>query len=142
MSETKFRLIGERSKIFVGRRFQLRYAFLVAGSLGVLLLFTGFHGFFIAITSLPQDVLTKFKPILLSSTLRLFFVGTIYIGVVTIAALFLSHRSSGPMRRLESELDHMAKGNSEIKPFHLRKGDELEEFMKALNRLLGIVRRK
>ncbi len=72
--------------------FQWRFVALVAGSLTVLLMFTGLHGLYLAKLVLPHDVSPKVQGVLVSSTMRVFAVGVVYIAVVTIAALFLSHR--------------------------------------------------
>ena len=73
---------------------------LVAGSLLVLLAFTGLHAIFIAKTFLPADAFHLFQANLYPSTWRLFGVGAMYIAVVTLAAMFISHRMVGPAHRL------------------------------------------
>lgn len=118
------------------RGFQLRYAGLVAGALLVLLLFTGFHAMFAIQQILPSDVALNVRPLLEQSTYRVFFVGVLYIAVVTLAAIFLSHRALGPVGRLEDEVREMAESggfNGELK---VREGDGLEDLVVAINQLL------
>ena len=130
----------KRKNIFFPRGFQLRYAFLVAGSLGVLLLFAGFHGFFIASSMLPTDVFQEYKPHLINSTLRLFVVGFLYITVVTLAATFLSHRTVGPTERLEKDINDIAKSKSQDPKLYVREGDELDGVVKAINNLIRSIK--
>ncbi|OVE76520.1 hypothetical protein BVX98_05945 [bacterium F11] len=126
----------KRTKIFFPRGFQLRYAFLVGGSLTVLLVFAGFHGIFIATSSLPREAWENFKPLLLDSTWRLFLVGFLYIVVVTIAATFLSHRTVGPTERLEEEIKKIADTKDPVQPIQIREGDELDGLVHAINKLI------
>ena len=116
--------------------FQWRFAALVAGSLTVLLLFTGLHGLFVAQLVLPNEVSRQIRPVLVQSTLRVFLVGAIYIAVVTLAAVFLSHRTVGPLGRLEEDLNRLAEGGEELEPLKVREGDGLESLVSAINRLI------
>lgn len=126
----------KRKKIFVSSGFQWRFAALVAGSLTVLLLFTGLHGLFVAQMVLPDDISQQIRPVLEQSTMRIFLVGAIYIGVVTVAAVFLSHRTVGPLGRLEDDLERLAESKEAPEPLKIREGDELEGLVKSLNRLI------
>jgi hypothetical protein len=127
----------KRKKIFTSHGFQWRFAALVAGSLTVLLLFTGLHGLFIAQLVLPEDISQQIRPVLAQSTLRIFLVGVVYIGVVTLAAVFLSHRTVGPLGRLEEDLRRLADSNEPIEPLKVREGDGLEGLVNAVNRLIA-----
>ena len=109
---------------------------LVAGSLVVLLAFTGFHAVFIAKTYLPPEAYRLFESSLYSSTWRLFGVGIMYIAVVTLAAIFISHRMVGPAHRLVDEIKkHIQSGHSKS-PIRVREGDELEDVVRAINELI------
>jgi hypothetical protein len=116
--------------------FQWRIAALVAGSLAVLLLFTGLHGLFVVKLALPEEVVQQIHPMLLRSTGRIFLVGALYIAVVTLAAVFLSHRTVGPLGRIEGDLRRLADSVQDPEPLKIREGDELEELVKSLNRLI------
>jgi methyl-accepting chemotaxis protein len=130
----------KRKKIFLYPGFQVRYAALVAGALLVMLLFAGFHAFFVARTALSPTALKEFEPILETSTWRLFAVGLMYIAVVTIAAIFISHRIVGPAQRLEEEIAKIAESTQPIEPLHVREGDEFEGLVGAINKLVEKVR--
>lgn len=133
---------AKRKKIFTSHGFQWRFAALVAGSLTVLLLFTGLHGLFVAQLVLPDEVSRQIRPVLVQSTLRVFLVGVIYIAVVTLAAVFLSHRTVGPLGRLEEDLKRLAETDDELEPLKVREGDGLESLVNAINRLIERVKGK
>ncbi len=126
----------KRKKIFLSHGFQWRIAALVAGSLTVLLLFTGLHGLFIVKLVLPEELSRQIQPVLVQSTLRVFLVGVIYIFVVTLAAVFLSHRTVGPLGRIESDLRRLAESDEVPEPLKVRNGDGLEGLVDAVNRLI------
>jgi len=119
---------------------QLRYALLVAGSLSVLLLFTGFHALFAIKQVLPPDMATQIAPALAASSFRVFVVGVLYIGVVTLAAVFLSHRAVGPLGRLEDEIRRMRESPEVQLPLKTRSGDDLEPLINELNGLIEKIR--
>ena len=122
------------------RGFQLRYSALVAGSLVVLLVFSSLHSLYVAKAVLPADVSDRIWHTLTQSSIRLFFVGLFYIGVVTVAAVFLSHRITGPAFRLEQEIRGMVSSPDGIKPLKIRQGDELEGVVEAVNELVSRVK--
>src|SRR5262249_38834526 len=126
----------KRKTIFLRRGFQLRYASLVAGSLVVLLVFASLHGLFAAKTVLSSNVPPELWGALESSTLRLLFVGLLYIAVVTVAAVFLAHRYTGPAARLEHDIRSMVDGRHPLESLKIRDGDELEGVVKAINELI------
>lgn len=112
----------------------------MAGSLVVLLFFAGFHAVFVANTSLPPEILEQFRPALVGSTWRLFIVGLMYIGVVALAAVFLSHRIVGPTHRLEEQIIKIAESQSPPDEIQVREGDEFEGLVGAINKLVKQVK--
>ncbi|MCB4757142.1 MAG: HAMP domain-containing protein [Elusimicrobia bacterium] len=130
-----------RRKVFFMRGFQLRYTLLVAGSLLALLLFAGFHGLFMVQTAIPPDIADPFQPLLQEATLRLFIAGFIYLAVVTLAAVFLSHRAVGPTRRIEEEIRKIAASGSTDHALKVRDGDEFEGLIDAINTLVEKVKK-
>jgi hypothetical protein len=108
------------------RGFQLRYVALVAGSLLVMLAIAGAHTLYVA----------KSDPLIQASMIRFFLVGGLYVLVVTLAAVFLSHRAVGPTRRIEEELTNIAEHRSDSHQLKVRDGDDFEGLVKAINRFL------
>ena len=125
-----------RKKIFFFQGFQLRYTALVAGSLLVMLMFAGFHGFYVAQEALPEAAYLDFKPNLIELTLRLVLVGLIYVAVLIMAAAFLAHRTVGPTYRMTEKLKEMAKPGKVIEPLHVREGDDFEYLAEGINKLI------
>lgn len=122
------------------RGFQLRYVSLVSGSLLVLLVFAGFHGASIAQSSLSAEAMALFRPVLQESTWRLFMVGILYIAVVTLSAIFLSHRAVGPVHRLEEDIRKFVDAPKDAHPLKVREGDELAGLTDAINKLIERVK--
>lgn len=114
----------------------------MAGSLFVLLLFTGLHGLFVAELLLPPEMSEQVKPVFEASTWRVFGVGTMYILVVTMAAIFLSHREVGPVARLESEIRRMSAAADASGTLKVREGDGLEGLVDAINQAIHKGRKK
>lgn len=131
----------KRKKILFLKGIQLQVVLLVAGALTILLLFTGFHGLFVAERSLPPDCWQTVRSVLQSSTWRLFTVGTIYVLVVALASIFISHRLVGPAYRLEEEVKRMAESPDSAHKLKVREGDELEGLVKAINTLIEKAKR-
>jgi len=122
--------------------FQLRFGALVFGSLLILLVFTGFHAFFLFKQLLPSSLMSELLPGIKSSTVRLFFAGAVYTCVVTLASLFMTHSVSGPAERLREEISSF-KGVADLsRTLRIRKGDGLEGLANSLNDLLQTLRIK
>ena len=132
-----------RKTIFFVSGLQLRYVFLVGGSLLVLLKFAGLHGYILVKTLLPVEISTSLQPLIFTSTVRLMIVGLFYVGVVTLAAAFLTHRTVGPLQRLEDEIWRIATSTSDPLPhIKVREGDGLENIVIAVNKLAERVSKK
>ena len=81
-------------------------------------------------------------PEIQASTIRLVVVGLLYITVVTLGAVFLSHRALGPLGRLEQELHDMAQSNVMVTELKVREGDDLEQVVNGINDLIRRQRTK
>lgn len=88
----------------------------------------------------PMGLIDAVWPELQSATVRLVLVGLLYVGVVTLAAAFLSHRLMGPLGRLEEEIKRVAESTGETSPIKLREGDDLEPVVDAINELVRKVK--
>lgn len=125
----------KRKKIFFFRGFQLRYASLVSGSLLVLLIFSVGHSLFMLQSYAPVDASSDFIAHVHKASMRLLLVGLLYIIVVTLAAIFISHRTVGPAYRIEQEIRDITQ-KDQPHPLHIRAGDEFEGLVGAINELL------
>jgi hypothetical protein len=108
---------------------------LVAGSLLVMLIIAGAHTFYLG-RSLSVDDVAQYTPVVQASMFRFFIVGFFYVVVVTIAAIFLSHRAVGPTRRIEEELNDIVENKSGAHQIKVREGDDFEGLIGAINRVL------
>ncbi len=102
-----------------------------------MVLFTGLHGLFFVKNLLPIDVPSNIRAELVSSTWRIFLVGFLYVFIVTLGAVFLSHRAVGPVHRLEEEIRNLSVSNGDVPPLKVREGDGLESLVQAINGLIG-----
>jgi hypothetical protein len=125
----------KRTTIFVMRGFQLRYVGLVTGSLLIMLAIAGAHTFYLW-NSLSVENASQYLPMIQSSMIRFFVVGFFYVVVVTIAAVFLSHRAVGPTRRIEEEIREIADKKEGVHLLKVRDGDDFEGLIGAINRIL------
>ncbi len=118
------------------RGFQIRYVGLVAGSLLVLLIIAGAHTFYLGRMFSADESARQFAPLIEASMFRFFIVGAFYVAVVTIAAVFLSHRAVGPTRRIEEELNQIVEHKEGAHLLKVRDGDDFEGLVGAINRIL------
>lgn len=89
---------------------------------------------------IPPEVLAEFQPVFRQSMARFILVGAIYIIVITLAAVFLSHRTVGPAYRIEQELRKRLESNSEPGPLKIRHGDDFEPLITTINQLIEKLR--
>ena len=61
----------------------------------------------------------------------------IICGVILFFAVRLSHRFSGPLYRIEKELDHMVKTKDFSRPIKIRPEDQLHSLVSKINRALN-----
>jgi hypothetical protein len=127
---------SKRTKILVMRGFQLRYVGLVAGSLLVLLVIAGAHTLYLGRSLFLDEASRQYEPLIQASMFRFFIVGFFYVVVVTLAAVFLSHRAVGPTRRIEEELNDIVENKSNGHLLKIREGDDFEGLVKSINRVL------
>lgn len=62
----------------------------------------------------------------------------IFILVIALFGLFISHKMAGPVYRIKRTLEEAASGKIDIKTlrFRLRKGDELQDLVESLNKFI------
>lgn len=65
-------------------------------------------------------------------------VSIVYIILITVFGLFISHKMAGPIYRIKKTLEEATKGSIDIKTleFRLRRRDELQDLVKAMNKFL------
>lgn len=69
------------------------------------------------------------------------YVSILYIILIIVFGLFISHKMAGPIYRIKKTLDMATKGQIDIKTleFKLRKKDELQDLVDSLNKFLDSI---
>ncbi|MGC8764874.1 MAG: HAMP domain-containing protein [Brevinematia bacterium] len=72
------------------------------------------------------------------------YISILYILLIAIFGLFISHKLAGPVYRIKRTLQDAANGKMDIKDlkFRLRKKDELQDLVEALNYFIEKVAKK
>ncbi len=62
----------------------------------------------------------------------------IYIFIIALFGLFISHKMAGPVYRIKRTLEDASSGKIDVKSirFRLRKGDELQDLVESLNKFI------
>ncbi len=131
-----------RRTFLINRRLQFKYAMMIGGVLAVVLLLMEAH-VFLVLRMVEPDVL---NPILLEPlrSLQLWMLasGVIFMFVIPILSIFVSHKIAGPLFRFEKTLREAIHSEGPIQPIHLRKGDELQSLADLINQLLSKLPKK
>ncbi len=74
----------------------------------------------------------------------LIYISILYIVLIAIFGLFISHKMAGPIYRIKRTLEEATGGKLDIKTleFRLRKNDELQDLVAAFNRFLDKINGK
>ncbi|MFC1889144.1 hypothetical protein ACFL4G_05250 [Thermodesulfobacteriota bacterium] len=65
-----------------------------------------------------------------------------YCVIILFFSIFLSHKIAGPLYRIEKDLKALSKDGDLTRVFRLRKGDEMQEVVQAINTMLVGLRGK
>lgn len=135
---SKFR---RRTRLFIARRFQIRYIGLILIFIFLTAILTGYTVYMTTWVMFgeklarvyPQGLLLDIiKNVNMALLLRLVFLGLIVI----LVALVLSNRIAGPIFRIQRFLRRVSRGNYENRLI-LREKDELQDLAESLNRLVS-----
>lgn len=133
----------KRRQYLVNPGFQLRFMLYIsiAVSIGLIILYLSNYFYFDVLVSEGQELgLDPSHPYyefiqdqrrLLNRTYLIVSMA-VFIGLM-IFGLFLSHRVAGPIYRIESYMKQVAKGENDLRPVRLRKGDFFPEIAGIVN---------
>ncbi len=132
----------QRKIIMIKRGLQMKYVLLVF----VTVLLTSLVVFLDVYYVVGKSVLLHYEevnllPVVKSATALLALHLSLYLLVVLICALFVSHRFAGPIYRLERVAESLAKGDLTVN-VQFRKGDEFFETAEYMNRMIAALREK
>lgn len=126
-----------RRTYLVNRRLQFKYAILIGAVLAVVIFLMEAHAFLVIRMVEPDTT----NPILLEplKSLQLWMLasGLIFMVVIPILSIFVSHKIAGPLFRFEKTLRDAVNSEGPVPPIHLRKGDELQSLADLINQLLA-----
>ena len=137
-----------RTRFLTGRPTQLKYLSLLIASMVIPLLFVGGCLYYLIFTLLaeqlgiPESIAYNLLPVIEKINLML------VIGVPPLTLLLilwgvvLSHRFTGPMERLEKELERISKDGDYTKRIRLRKYDDMKPIADAINKLMDEIESK
>ncbi len=133
--------IQARKRWFTGHRLQKRYLSIVVFAMAAPALVVGFclyHLVFFLVArqmAFPEAVLANLVPVI-SRVNTILFVALPPLALLIFGmAVVISHRFSGPIERIERELDAIAEGNTEHR-LRLREEDDWNGVARRLNRIL------
>ncbi|MBL8024070.1 MAG: hypothetical protein JNK54_07305 [Elusimicrobia bacterium] len=125
-----------RRNYLVNRRLQFKYALLIGGVLATIVALLEAHVFLVIRMVEPEFM----NPVLLEplKSLQLWMLasGLIFMVVIPILSIFVSHKIAGPLFRFEKTLRDAIHSEGPIPPIHLRQGDELQSLADLINQLL------
>ena len=137
-----------RTKFLTGRSTQLKYLALLMASMVIPLVFVGGCLYYLIFTlvaeqlGVPESIAYNLFPVINKINLIL----TIGIPLVSffliVWGVMLSHRFTGPMERLEKELDRISKDGDYTKRIRLRKYDDMKPVADAINKLMDNIEGK
>lgn len=124
-----------RRNYLVNRRMQVKYALIIGGLLALIVFLMEAHTFLVIRTLGPEfdspivmDALRSLQKWMLAS-------GLIYVIVIPILSIFMSHKIAGPLYRLEKSIRDGLESEEGFRPIKLRDGDELQGLANLINQV-------
>lgn len=124
-----------RRNYLVNRRLQIKYAVMIGGVLALVLVLMEAHTFLILRSAEAEFANPALIEPLKSLQMWMLASGLIYMVVIPILSIFISHKIAGPLYRFEKTLREALESNGPLRPIHLRDGDELQGLAELINKL-------
>lgn len=124
-----------RRNYLVNRRLQTKYALMIGAVLGVILVLMEAHVFLIIRAAEPEFMNPALIAPLRDLQKWMLASGLIYMIVIPVLSIFISHKIAGPLYRFESALRQALDTEGPVRPIHLREGDELHGLVELINKL-------
>ena len=125
-----------RRTFLINKKLQGKYALMIGGVLTFVLALMEAHAFLVIRMIQPEFG----DPVLLEplKSLQLWMLasGLIFIIVIPVLSIFISHKIAGPLFRFEKTLREALESKGPVPPIHLRRGDELQSLADLINQLL------
>ncbi len=132
----------QRKIIMIKRGLQMKYVLLVFVTVFLTAIVVSLDVYYV----IGKSVLLHYEevnllPVIKSATLLLAMHLSLYLLVVIVCSIFVSHRFAGPIFRLERVSENLAKGDLTVS-VQFRKGDEFFETAEYMNRMIAALREK
>lgn len=124
-----------RRNYLINKKLQVKYALIVGGVLALVVFLMQAHTFLVIRSVEPDQANPVLMETLRSLQLWMLSSGIIYIIVIPILSIFVSHKIAGPLYRLEKSVQEALDAEGAITPIRLRDGDELHNLAGLLNQL-------
>jgi len=125
-----------RKKYVINKDLQLRLLFKFLFSLLIISFVIVWNFYYATWTMLANDLRGLGLSVLKSSiSIRMIILSICLILVFTTFSIFISHRIAGPIYKIKSVIDEMARGSIPSRIF-LRKNDEFKELAESVNNLI------
>lgn len=137
-----------RTNLLTGSRTQRKYLILLMVSMVVPMVFVGGCLYYLIFNimaeqlGIPEHIAYNLFPVLNKINVILAIGIPPLFLILILWGVLLSHRFSGPIERLETEIDKISASRDYKHRIHLRKHDDLKNVADALNRLLDKVEGK
>jgi len=136
MTEIKVNHKAMRRIYLIKRKLQMKYALMIGAVLAGAMALMQAHTFLL----IQGTQLTTVDPLLVEAlkSLRMWMLasGLVYVIVIPLLSIFISHKIAGPLFRFERTLEQAIENKGPIPPIRLRDGDELQEMAELINKLL------
>lgn len=131
-----------RRIIIIKRALQMKYVFLVIASVLLTVTFVSLDIYYIIGKLFVKEFgEMNLVPIIKNASALLGIHLIVFIFIVAIVSIFISHKLAGPIFRLEKVSEAVAQGDLTVK-VNLRQGDELFETAEYINRMIDSLRIK
>lgn len=124
-----------RRNYLVNKRLQIKYAVIISAVLALVVLLMEAHAFLVIRTIEPEYATPGMIETLRSLQWWMASSGLIYMIVIPILSIFVSHKIAGPLYRLEKSIIEALETEGPIRPIKLRDGDELHSLAELINKL-------
>lgn len=137
-----------RTKFLTGRPTQLKYLALLVASMVIPLIFVGGCLYYLIFTlvaeqlGIPESIAYNLFPVINKINMILVIGIPTIILFLIVWGIILSHRFTGPMERLEKELEKISEDGDYTKRLKLRKYDDMKPIADAINKLMDNIEGK
>lgn len=124
-----------RRNYLINRRLQIKYAVMIGAVLALVLVLMEAHTFLILRSAEAEFSNPALIEPLKSLQMWMLASGLIYMIVIPILSIFISHKIAGPLYRFEKTLREALDSSGPLRPIQLRDGDELQGLAELINKM-------